>query len=1019
MIKGIRTLFFALVLLCPILLQGQIVDPIAEKAYQGYLNAFLVRSNGQTYLVDGIAKRDKAYFWGQAFMITSLIDAYEENQSETRKQLIIDMINSFLIQETHDWSWNSWSDDIAWACIAMSRAYQITGNETYKTVAVNNWKFGFERGWDNFLGGGVWENMDKHTKAALSNNPMIISGMTLYETTGDAYFLNNSKRIYEWFRNSGIYNPTTGVVNEAKVNDGTIQYSDHPYNTGSFINAAATLYKHTKIASYLSDAQRAADHVVSAFPILTEEGDGAIRGIAKLARENGLEWKYYPWLLKQCENAWKNRRTDYNITNNNWTTKTGNVEQFAMQCVSALTVQMVTPEVQSIADTIDAENYNYKSGIRIEEITAGGKTAHFSVAGDWVEYIIDVPKMEIFTITYRVAGIGADTLLVQQDGVTIDSVFLPGTGDMQTYTTVSSPVKLKAGIHPIKLISVSGGLNIDKWVANSCLDITPSFSLNDGVAQQTAFATVTAGDKITFSPTPIDGTWSWNGPDNYTSTVREITILNIPLAQGGVYSASYVSPDGCVNFQDFMVTFSNCTPIPIVPYIQINSGVLQKINAVTLSAGDDLVIDPQAGNGTWSWSGPNGFTSDTKKVSFASIGYKQAGEYTVTYYNTNGCKSTKAFTVTLTGTEPCGSPITPYINAGNGWQKINYAILDAGASVEFGPQANKDNNWNWIGPNGFTATSRSFTITNFNASKAGYYTATVTNSAGCKSTQKFVLGLNGCNSTSIIPTITFNETPWAKTDSVTLASGGNISIELPVNASDGFLTWSGPYGFSSDSSKITINNIQNWEEGKYKAIYFNAEGCGSNHSIEIVINGNDNCGTAITPYLQVNGGSWNNTNIATLNTGGKINIGPHPLSGDWVWTGPDGFTSTERQITLSNVSVKQAGVYSVKHVNTSGCWSFNNFVITITNATGISSNLTNGNHEICLYPNPVTDIATLTNIPANTAITVFNLSGQSVLQMKSTVENGDVKLNVSSLKYGVYLVKIENKERKTLKLLKL
>jgi hypothetical protein len=75
------TLCVALFMVNTTMVNAQVANPTADQAYQGFLDAFLVRSSGQTYLVDGIEKRDKAYFWGQAFMITSLIDAYEENRN--------------------------------------------------------------------------------------------------------------------------------------------------------------------------------------------------------------------------------------------------------------------------------------------------------------------------------------------------------------------------------------------------------------------------------------------------------------------------------------------------------------------------------------------------------------------------------------------------------------------------------------------------------------------------------------------------------------------------------------------------------------------------------------------------------------------------------------------------------------------------------------------------------------------------------------------------------------------------
>ena len=349
------------------------VNPVsnADGAYDAFVKSFVVKDGaGQTYIVDGLNARTRAYFWGQGFMITAMEDACERNPTATRKKLVIDLLNSFLNKETHDWSWNSWTDDIAWADIAVIRGYLITGDQTYRTVAADNWNFAFNRLWDNALGGGLWENTDKYTKASLANNPMIISGIFLYEATGDVNYLNKCKQIYAWFRSSGIYNTSTGVVNEAKVNDGTIQYSDNSYNQGSFVNAAASLYKHTGDVQYLNDAKRTADHIKNNWPIFNQEADGCVRGIAKLARENNLESTYYPWLANNCNSAWNKRRPYYNITNNNWTTITPVGEQFSMQCVSAVTVQMVTPE--QIAISIPDGTYKVLSRQNGYALTANG-----------------------------------------------------------------------------------------------------------------------------------------------------------------------------------------------------------------------------------------------------------------------------------------------------------------------------------------------------------------------------------------------------------------------------------------------------------------------------------------------------------------------------------------------------------------------------------------------------------------------------------------------------------------------
>lgn len=328
----------------------------ANAAYDGYLNAFLVRSGGQTYLTDGINKRDRAFMWGQAYMITALEDAYDRNPNATRKQLISDILNSFIQGNGSDWSWDSWNDDIAWACIVFSRGYQITGNATFLNAAKWNWDMCWNRGWDNVDGGGIWENQDKWTKCALSNDPMVIAGCFIYQSTNDVGYLNKCRQMYAWVKGN-LWDQTTGQVNEALTNTGAKQYSDREYNRGGLINAAASLYRVTGEIGYFNEAKLAADQAIAKYPFVMNENnpnnggfgaDQVVRGIAKLARENNLWGLYQPWLVRQCIAVWNNRRTDYNITNNDWRNPTPGGETWGMESMSALTVLSVTPESQAV-----------------------------------------------------------------------------------------------------------------------------------------------------------------------------------------------------------------------------------------------------------------------------------------------------------------------------------------------------------------------------------------------------------------------------------------------------------------------------------------------------------------------------------------------------------------------------------------------------------------------------------------------------------------------------------------------
>ena len=69
----------------------------------------------------------------------------------------------------------------------------------------------------------------------------------------------------------------------------------------------------------------------------------------------------------------------------------------------------------------------------------------------------------------------------------------------------------------------------------------------------------------------------------------------------------------------------------------------------------------------------------------------------------------------------------------------------------------------------------------------------------------------------------------------------------------------------------------------------------------------------ITPYVQVNDSAKIQSAAASLLKGGAVILSPESSSaeGTWLWTGPNSFRATTREITLANVIVAQSGNYVV------------------------------------------------------------------------------------------------------------
>lgn len=116
--------------------------------------------------------------------------------------------------------------------------------------------------------------------------------------------------------------------------------------------------------------------------------------------------------------------------------------------------------------------------------------------------------------------------------------------------------------------------------------------------------------------------------------------------------------------------------------------------------------------------------------------------------DTNGVSET--FTVnsyslsTSSGGSCTPTAITPYISVNNGstWTEENSATVSSTSTeVDLGPQPTSGGSWSWTGPSGFTSTSRQINDIKLSTG-SNVYTATYTNSSGCKSTETFTITVN-------------------------------------------------------------------------------------------------------------------------------------------------------------------------------------------------------------------------------------------------------------------------------------
>jgi len=97
--------------------------------------------------------------------------------------------------------------------------------------------------------------------------------------------------------------------------------------------------------------------------------------------------------------------------------------------------------------------------------------------------------------------------------------------------------------------------------------------------------------------------------------------------------------------------------------------------------------------------------------------------------------------------------------------------------------------------------------------------------------------------------------------------------------------------------------------------------------------------TSITPYIQVNDGSWQQTSSVSVSSGAKVKFGPQPVSGgSWSWSGGGTSGSSREQTIYPSSSCTATATYT----NSCGAQSRKNFNITVNGSGGSTTTSTWG-----------------------------------------------------------------------------
>lgn len=372
---------------------------------------------------------------------------------------------------------------------------------------------------------------------------------------------------------------------------------------------------------------------------------------------------------------------------------------------------------------------------------------------------------------------------------------------------------------------------------------------------------------------PGVATYTWSGPNSFTSNVQNPAINGITIAEAGVYTVT-ISIAGCNNTASTTVTIN---PAPNIT--ASNNGPACLGGSVDLSASTTT-----PGTATYSWSGPNGFTSTQQNPVVTPITAASAGTYSVTV-TVNGCSSAPATTTVAIGSPPNATATNDGPDCAGNDITLSASTTTPGVAT-----------YQWSGPNGFTSTAQNPVLSGITAAMAGDYTVTIT--------------IGGCSSAPATTTVVINPAPNATaSNNGPVCPGGNVNLTASTTT-PGIATyqWTGPNGFTSTTANPTINGISAAQLGTYTVI-ITVNGCASLPATTDIVQQSPPLATASNNGPACLGGS------ITLN--GSTTT---PGAATYNWSGPNGFSSTQQNPVINPATAAVAGVYSVT-VTIGGCAS--------------------------------------------------------------------------------------------------
>jgi len=197
-------------------------------------------------------------------------------------------------------------------------------------------------------------------------------------------------------------------------------------------------------------------------------------------------------------------------------------------------------------------------------------------------------------------------------------------------------------------------------------------------------------------------TYGWTGPDSFTSSDAGPSVVNTTINNSGAYIVT--------------ITALGCS-VELTTTVLINASPAINASSNSPVCVGNTIVFSAIGGGTFSWSGPDGFTSSEQNPAIIDAEVINSGSYTLVVSDINGCSATQSLTVSVNAL-----PVVTCDNNNPDCPGDPVMLMSSGGTV-----------YSWSGPNGFSSSEQNPVILNPTTLYSGIYYVTVSEAAGCSS----------------------------------------------------------------------------------------------------------------------------------------------------------------------------------------------------------------------------------------------------------------------------------------------